>query len=131
MQELGVNFSNTDWEESTAQVLANEGKLNRTKAAFSYSAGMIGTSQVEYLLRYRADGTGDFTGWEEFTGTFAGKSGSILFRHEGLFFAHSVETDIISVPGSGTGDLANLEAKAHVSMSGTSGYTMTMQYTGL
>ena len=102
MKEIEIAYTNSIWEETTAFELANQGKLNLTKAGFSYTKGMVGTSKLEYLLRYRADGTGEFTGWEEFSGTFDGKEGTILFRHEGLFFAHSVETDISSVAGSGT-----------------------------
>ena len=94
--------------ESYAQ--GGEGNtLARTSIDKTFAGDLAATSQGEMLsVRTPVEGSAGYVAIEHVTGMLDGKRGSFALQHFGIM--HSGENRLILevVPGSGTGDLANL-----------------------
>ena len=61
--------------------------LKRTLAnvKLEYSGDIVGTSELQYLLSYQADGSPQFVGFESIQASVNGISGYLILRHLGRF----------------------------------------------
>jgi hypothetical protein len=50
-----------------------------------YSGDIIGTSELQYLLSYQADGSAEFVGFESIQANVKGMSSYLVLRHIGRF----------------------------------------------
>src|SRR5438874_492361 len=90
----------TGWDEKT--VHENDGhKLTRAEISTHYTGDLEGEGKLEYLLSYRADGTGVFIGLERIEGRLGNRSGSFALQHEGIFQTGLAKANYKVVPGSG------------------------------
>lgn len=80
-------------------------KVTRVEAEFQYEGDLDGPTALGYLMYYQADGTGTYSGWEQFSGTYRGKAAEVVFLHQGSFDPKAVRVRVTSVPGSGRGGL--------------------------
>ncbi|MCC7208875.1 MAG: DUF3224 domain-containing protein, partial [Anaerolineae bacterium] len=104
-------------------------KVTRAQANYLYQGDVEGLSSVQYLMVYREDGTGDYVGLEQVTGSVGGRSGSFVAEHRGTFDAQGVKGALRVVPGAGTGDLVGLRGEADVNLPGKeTRYPMTFVY---
>lgn len=78
-------FQITSWDEKPSQILENAPKLSHANITQSYSGAIEGTSSVEYLMSYSADGTACFVGFERVCAVVAGKRGTFVARLRGRF----------------------------------------------
>lgn len=109
--EATCSFQITSWDEKTYLDIGGGAKLSHAKVTQSYSGAIEGTSSIEYLMSYTTQGTANFVGLERITGTVAGKSGTVVLQHVGGFSEGKARSSWSVVVGSGTEDLASLQAK--------------------
>jgi hypothetical protein len=104
-----ASFDITDWDERPYDETGP--KLVRCRVHCRYTGDMAGESTWEALMVYGTDGTASYVGLERFTGTVAGRSGSVVLRQTGTFDEGVARTAWTVLPGSGTGELANLRGE--------------------
>ncbi len=81
-------------------------KLTRAEIGFTYAGDFVGESKLQFLMQYNVDGRVYSVGLEEMTGTLAGRKGTYILQHEGLFDGKNNSGTFTIIPGSGTGELA-------------------------
>lgn len=101
-------FQITGWEESTYQEIAGGAKLTRAKVAQTYSGAIEGSSSIDYLMAYSADGSAAFVGLERVTGSVDGHSGTMVLQHVGTFAQGAARSAWTIVAGAGTDGLTGL-----------------------
>ncbi|MGK2958386.1 MAG: DUF3224 domain-containing protein [Acidimicrobiales bacterium] len=83
--------------------------INRNVVRKKFLGEMSGTSEAQMIAaRTASPGCAGYVAIEHFTGSIAGKSGSIVLQHFGLMDAGEADLKVIIVPGSGTGELAGI-----------------------
>ena len=111
---MGTNancmFKVTGWNEEPYEEFEGGAKLTRAKVSQSYQGDISGEGFVEYLMSYTANGTANFVGMELVKGNVAGKSGSFVIQHVGVYEGGKARSTWSVIPGTGTGDLAALRA---------------------
>ncbi len=108
-------FSMQSWDEKSWDGQPYDqvqgAKLTRAEVAYTYEGELTGESTLQYLMFYRADGTGLSIGLERIEGKLGDRSGSFLIQHNGTFAEKGVEGTFVIVPDSGTGDLSGLHGQ--------------------
>lgn len=115
-----AQFAVTSWDEQTwdgkPAKEVQGAKFTLAKVGYAYTGVLEGSSRFHYLMHYRADGTGTFTGLEQIAGRLEGREGEIVLQHEGTFDASSVKGTARVV--SATGGLSGLRGSARVELAG-------------
>lgn len=110
-----ATFTMKSWDEKTWEGQPyNEvtgAKLTRTEAAYTYQGDLAGDSTLQYLMFYRADGTGHAIALERIEGTLGGRSGSFILQHNSEFATQGVAGTFVVLSGSGTGELQGLSGE--------------------
>ncbi len=117
-------FSIKSWDERTwdgkpSLEISGE-KQTLARVSYSYKGEVQGQSELEYLMTYRADNSGNYVGMERVEGSVRGRSGSFVLQHSGTFDAHGVRGTVFVVPGSGTGELKALRGEGSLDLAGES-----------
>lgn len=122
------NFSVIKWDESTYEERPDSKKLNLATVLYTYTGDMVGESRGDSLLVYPTERTSNYVGLERITATLGGKSGSFVLLGTGYFDGQTARSDLVIVPGSGTGELRGLKGTGQmVAAEGTTG-TLTLDY---
>jgi hypothetical protein len=103
-------FQVKSWEEQT-----NEGaggfKVTHVRATMAYQGVIDGEGVVEYLM-YSPDGrVTSFVGLERITGHIAGRSGTVVFQHNGTYADGTAKSKWSVVPNSGTESLRGIRGE--------------------
>jgi hypothetical protein len=114
-------FTTTSWEEKQPDEEASGPRLGHAFTTSTFEGVVEGTSAADYVMYYSGQGegwgSGTYTGYEQVTGTIAGRSGTFVLQHAGEFDGANVGGRWTVVTGSGTGELAGI--------SGVGGFTAT------
>ena len=102
-----ASFTTTSWDESTIREF-DGGKITLAKVEQTYDGEMRGVGSVEYQMAYARTGQVQFLGLEVFDGSVAGRSGTIVMQHDGVFKDGTARSSWQFVEGTGTDDLLNL-----------------------
>ncbi|HEV3497587.1 MAG TPA: DUF3224 domain-containing protein [Actinomycetes bacterium] len=103
-------FTIRGWDEQPYAEAEGAPKLTHARVTTAYTGELDGQGTYALLMVYdQADAT--YTGYERFTGTLGGRSGSFVLRLEGGFSDGAARTTWTVVEGTGTGDLAGLRGK--------------------
>lgn len=125
---INAAFSIISWDEKPTLELENGVKHTYCYNKYSYSGDMVGESVLEYLMFYREDGSGEVRGFERFTGTVAGKTGSFVIEHSGVFDKLIVNETYTIVRDSGTGELKGVTGTGKLSLDGhKEAYPITLE----
>lgn len=108
MSQVQGQFQITSWDEVAYQEREDGAKQSLAKITQQYTGAIEGTSTLQYLMCYRADGDATFVGFETVTGTVDGKSGSFVLQHNGTFSHGVAQSQFQVVAGSATDELAPL-----------------------
>ena len=96
-----------------------DAKIGRMSIDKTFEGGLAGTSQGEMLSGGSpAEGSAGYVAIERVTGTLNGKSGSFLLQHSGTMTPQAQEATITVVPGSGTGELRDLQGAMTIEIRG-------------
>ena len=103
-------FTISNWDEQPYAEAEGAPKLTHARVTISYRGELEGEGTYGLLMVYhQADAT--YTGYERFTGSLGGRSGSFVLRLEGGFEDGAARTTWTVVEGSGTGDLEGLKGE--------------------
>lgn len=120
-------FRNAAWTELAVFERSDGVKVTRVEAEFQYEGRLAGASLVTYLMLYRADGTGTYSGWERFEGSWDHRAGTAVFHHQGTFDPQAVRAEVATVPDTGTGSLETLRIHYQVELRGHGPYPFTLE----
>jgi len=99
MQTLTGQFQIKDWQETTQS--ENEGlKRSLANVKLEYSGDITGSSELQYLLSYQADGSADFVGFEHVKASINGKSRNLILRHLGRFVDGVASSQFVVIQSS-------------------------------
>lgn len=122
------------WEED--RIAEPDASHAVAKAVFTtaYSGDIEGTSTCGLLICYTEGNpdkpetlVGPYVGYEQVTGTLAGRSGTFVLAARGEHSAAVARTEVEVVAGSGTGELAGLRGNGSYAADGMT-YTLTLDY---
>ncbi|MFI1621434.1 DUF3224 domain-containing protein [Streptomyces lydicus] len=104
------HFTFANWEERTVSPDGTSPTLACASVTNAYSGGITAANTTcEYVIVYRPDKTGTFTGMQVLTGGLDGREGAFAVEERGWFDTEgAVHCTFEVVAGSGTGDLAGL-----------------------
>ena len=118
MTHAKATFTMKSWDEKTWEgqpyTEVTGAKLTRAEVAYTYEGDLVGDSTLQYLMFYRADGTGHAIALERIAGTLGGRRGSFVLQHSGTFAAQGVAGTFTVLPGSGTGELEGLRGEGQL-----------------
>ena len=100
---LEATFDIAGWDEKPFEEW-DGGKLTRASVSTKYAGDIEGTSVLEYLMSYGADGSVAYVGVERVTGTAGGRTGGIDLRHIGTFTDGAATSELTVVGASGDFD---------------------------
>ena len=118
------SFEICGWDEVVYDQPAEGPKLTRATVKKRFSGEIEGESTAEVLTAQGEGGRG-YLGSERFTGSINGRVGTVVFQHGGLADNESTSTFGSVVPGSGTGELADLRGQVTLAHDET-GATITL-----
>lgn len=126
METISAAYRVIDWKETSVFERTDGIKVTRVDAEFNYEGELAGATKVAYLLFYAADGSGSYSGWERFSGTFRGRSAETVVAQEGTFTPEAVEVQASSVPGTGTGALDGIPLRYAARFQGHGPYHLSI-----
>jgi hypothetical protein len=129
MSSATGEFAVGSWNEETYQELEGEAKLTRASVTGSLTGDITGSSQTEWLMCYRQDGTANYVGLQRVDGSLGGQSGSFVVESNGIFDGGEAKGTWSVVAGSGTGDLAGLKGEGTFNAPLGEKATISLDYT--
>jgi hypothetical protein len=102
--------------------------LSRLALDKQFHGDLEATSKGEMLASGGTQGTGGYVAMEIVTGKLAGHTGSFALQHSGTMINNSFTLSIVVVPGSGTGELAGIDGKMNIVITGGK-HTYEFDYT--
>jgi hypothetical protein len=107
--QITSTFEVKSWDENPfGEEAAGLPKLTRASVTKAYSGDIDGASLTEWLMAYAEDGSASFVGLERITGTMAGRTGTMVLQHVGLFEDGAAKGSLTVVRGCGTDALASV-----------------------
>jgi hypothetical protein len=104
-------FEGKSWDEKPYNEIEGLPKLTRVSSTNTFHGDVEADGMLEYLIAYRDENSGSFTGLERVIGRIDGRSGSFVLQHSGSFEGRTAKGDWFVVPGSGTGELRGLRGE--------------------
>ena len=133
-QHATIVVTGTSWEEKR---IAEADAVHAVAAATfttSYAGDLVGESTCGLLISYLGGSpddpgslVGPYTGYEQVTGTLAGRTGTFVLAASGTHSEGVARTELRVVPGSGTGELAGLRGEGHYTADAMQ-YKMELRY---
>ena len=77
----------------------------------TFTGGIEGEGQVEYLMMYGGDGSARFVGLERIVGRIGARAGSFVLERTGTFEGGEARESYSVIAGSGTGELRGLRGE--------------------
>jgi hypothetical protein len=108
---LIAKFKILKWEEQPYSEVDHAGKLSLAEVEFNYIEGVIGQGRVNFLMSYDSQGKALYCGFERIQGEIAGKTGSFVLRHQGVFANGEIDQQSSVVSDSGTADFSGISGK--------------------
>jgi Protein of unknown function (DUF3224) len=121
-------FKVQSWDEQPYSEIDSGGKLTRASVTQAFEGDLEGDGSVEWLMCYRPDETADFVGLQRVSGRLGERSGSFVLRTEGTFDGKEAKGEWTVVPGSGSGELAQLRGEGGFSAPLGSEASVTLDY---
>ena len=111
-----ATFKVDGWDEKPWDTADGQPKMTRAEVRKSFTGDLEGTSQLQYLMTYREDGSADFVAMERIHGSLAGKRGTFVLSHVGAFVDGAASGTWTVVQGSGTDDLEGITGSSEFSI---------------
>ncbi|MYB43606.1 MAG: DUF3224 domain-containing protein [Acidimicrobiia bacterium] len=90
-------------------------KLNRNIGHKEFSGDMVGVSNMEMISALTGTpGSAGYVAIEHFTGSVAGRTGSLVLQHSGVMNRGDARLTVTIVPDSGTGGLAGISGTLEI-----------------
>ncbi len=122
------SFTIGSWEEDTVDERADGLRLSKASVTQTYTGGIEGSSQVEFLMLHAADKSARFLGFETVRATIGGKQGSFVLQHDGKFSIGIASSEFTVVSGSGRGGLMNISGSGSFTSTGEGASKYRFEY---
>lgn len=116
------------WDEKPYSEAEGAGKITHSAIKKTFTGDMQGEGVLQYLMAYNTDGTAAYVGYERFIGKLAGKQGTFVMRHDGVYKDGKANTRFTIVAGSGTGELKGISGLGVSNVGHMESYPMTLEY---
>ena len=110
MTTLHGDFQISSWDETAYHELEGR-RLTRASVSQRFDGDIAGDGAAEWLMAYQADGTARFVGLQLVDGEVAGRRGTFVLETSGEFDGGMARWKASVVPGSPTGELAELRGR--------------------
>ena len=110
MTTLHGDFQISSWDENAYHELEGR-RLTRASVSQRFDGDISGDGAAEWLMAYQADGTARFVGLQLVDGEVAGRRGTFVLETSGEFDGGMARWEASVVPGSPTGELAELRGR--------------------
>ena len=117
-------FEMTAWDETNYLEISEEVRFSKASVTKKYNGQLVGLGQLEYIMNYVAKGRASFVGIEHFEGEVDGKKGRVSFEHKGTFVDGIVNSEFVTIQGSGAFALDGFNATGRF----TSGHSMLVEF---
>lgn len=107
-------FDISGWEAESYTAEGTQSELSRVTAVKEFVGDIEGSSVAELLMAGNSLGAG-YVASEVFTGSIAGRRGSMIIQHWGLAEGTVAASSGHIIPGSGTEELEGIAGKAEYS----------------
>jgi len=121
-------FTIKSWDEKPYSEGEGLPKLTRAAVTKTFTGDIAGEGHVEYLMMYRSDGSATCVGLERIVGQVAGKTGSFVLQHTGVFENGVAKGSYFVIPGSGTEELRGLRGDGTSALGHGTEYPLTLTY---
>lgn len=108
MKNTAGSFQVTSWDESPFNENDDGSKQSHAKITQVYTGGIVGSSELQYLMSYQSQSKARFVGFETVNGSVNGVHGSFVLQHDGKFEDGVAHSDFRVVTKSGRGDLIDI-----------------------
>jgi Protein of unknown function (DUF3224) len=127
--KLTGSFTVTSWDEEPYLEGPDQRKLSRASGTQDFDGGVEGTGSVQWLMCYAPDGTARFVGLQHVDGTLEDRRGTFVVETVGEFDGSEAKGTWSVVPGSGTGDLADVTGTGSFKapMGSTASYELSIE----
>lgn len=127
--ELTGGLQVTSWQEDEIRADAGSGRrTTRASIGFRVTGDVDGEAVSDVVMHYLPDGTASVVGLWQVTGSVQGRSGSLVFESVGGYDGTTASAELRSVPGSGTGDLADVSGTGTTTATREdAGYTLSLE----
>ncbi len=129
-----VTVTAKSWDESRVTEIDANHAIARATFTTAYAGDVVGESTCCLLLSYVGGDpakpetlVGPYVGYEQVTGTLAGRTGSFVLEERGEHGGGVARTEVRVVPDSGTGELAGLRGEGSYAADAME-YTLTLNY---
>jgi hypothetical protein len=129
-----ITVTGKSWDESRVAEVDPAHAVARATFTTSYAGDIEGESTCCLLISYVGGNpdqpetlVGPYVGYEQVTGTLAGRTGSFVLEERGEHSGGVARTEVRVVPDSGTGDLAGLRGEGSYAADAME-YTLTLDY---
>ena len=129
MSNATGEFAVGSWNEETFKELEGEAKLTRASVTGTLTGDITGSSETEWLMAYRQDGTATYVGLQRVDGSLGGRDGSFVVESNGNFDGGEAKGTWSVIAGSGTGDLAGLKGEGTFNAPLGEKATISLDYT--
>jgi Protein of unknown function (DUF3224) len=107
MATLNGNFKVASWDENAYEERDGR-RLTRASVTQRFEGDIAGEGSAEWLMAYQPNGTARFVGLQLVDGEVAGRHGTFVLETAGEFADGVARWEATVVPGSATGELAEL-----------------------
>jgi Protein of unknown function (DUF3224) len=111
MPKFEAEFTVTSWDERPYEEDEAGRKLTHASVRQDVTGDLVGSGQAELLMSYAEDGTAHFVGLQRFEGSIDSRTGVVVFETVGDFDGEVASSAAKVVPGSGSGELAQMLGK--------------------
>jgi uncharacterized protein DUF3224 len=129
-----VTVTGKSWDESRVAEVDHVHAIARATFTTAYAGDIEGESTCCLLLSYVGGDAdkpetlvGPYVGYEQVTGTLAGRRGTFVLEERGEHSGGVARTEVRVVPDSGTGELAGLRGEGSYAADAME-YTLTLDY---
>lgn len=102
------SFELSSWNEDAYEERDGR-RLTRASVSQRFEGDIAGDGAAEWLMAYQADGRARFVGFQVVDGELAGRRGTLVLETAGEFDGRVARWEATILPGSSTGELADVE----------------------
>lgn len=126
---LEASFEITGWEET--DLVDEDVRVYRADVTKRFSGDLEGTSESWLVLSTTPSGPAAYVGLEVMDVSIGERDGTFVLKHDALATDEGQQADWTVVPGSGTGDLADITGRAEIERHDDGSHTLTLTAEGI
>lgn len=107
-------FTIDSWDQHDGEAGVDGLRRSRALITKTFSGDLVGSSRTEILMATVEDGPSTYCGFEQITGTVAGRAGSFVLRHAAESDADGAWMTWQVLAGSGRGELSGVRGEGRI-----------------